>query len=93
MNVIKALKRVFKMPTLTIRLRLLGVVGMLCIMLVIGAVVGLTGIQQSNEASRKIYEGQLVPLSVSDQIARDSLHNFISLGEATYHLKQKSIVA
>ncbi|NII09230.1 methyl-accepting chemotaxis protein [Oleiagrimonas sp. C23AA] len=81
-----------KWPALTVRSRVLGVVAMLCVMLIIGAWIGLSGMQHANDATRRLYEQRLVPMSMTGEVARDSLRDFIALDEASVHVKQPSIV-
>lgn len=80
------------MPYLTVKLRLLGVVGMLVAMLLIGAWIGLANMSRGNDNLNQLYDGGLMPLSVSDQVARGSMLSFISLSEAAFQNDDKTIV-
>ncbi|MEO9078320.1 MAG: methyl-accepting chemotaxis protein [Rhodanobacter sp.] len=84
--------RLSGLRTLTIKTRLVGVLGLLCAMLMIGAWMGLSGMSRANEAAGHIYQNELVPLGNLDGIARSQLRNFISLSEAAVHSDDKSIV-
>src|SRR5574337_220151 len=88
---LSALSRL-RMPYLTVKLRLLGVVGMLVAMLLIGAWIGLDNMSRGNDNLNRLYDGGLMPLSVSDQVARGSMLSFISLSEAAFQNDDKSIV-
>ncbi|HJU26450.1 MAG TPA: Tar ligand binding domain-containing protein, partial [Rhodanobacteraceae bacterium] len=86
-----ALRRL-RMPAFTVKVRLIGVIGMLLAMLLVGAWMGLDGMARGNEGVGHIYRDGLVPLSVSDEVARNSLRDFISLTEAAFQLNDKAIV-
>ena len=77
----------------SVKARLIGVLGMLCAMLLIGAWIGLGGMALANESARSIYQDELIPLTSINEAARGSLNNFIALSEAAYHKDDKSIVA
>ena len=51
----------FKVPALTVRGRLYGVLGLLTLMLLGGAAVGLGAMHFQNEGMRQIYEEELAP--------------------------------
>ena len=72
----------FKMPALTIRGRLYGVLGLLTLMLIGGAAVGLGAMHFQNEGMRKIYEEELAPSEMLARINTNSLMSFVVLGEA-----------
>ena len=82
-----------RLTTLSVKARLIGVLGMLCAMLLVGAWIGLGGMAKANESARSIYEDELIPLNSINEAARGSLNNFIALSEAAYHKDDKSIVA
>ncbi len=82
----------FKKPTLTLKLRLIVVIGILTVMLLLGTWVSLAAMNQSDGVTREVYQDQLVPLTLSDQIARNSMRQFIAFSEAVFQLKHKSIV-
>jgi methyl-accepting chemotaxis protein-1 (serine sensor receptor) len=71
-----------KMPSLTVRGRLIGVLAMLGLMLIGGAVIGLGSMSLQNEGMRKIYDEEIVPTELISQINTRSLMSFIVLGEA-----------
>jgi methyl-accepting chemotaxis protein len=72
----------FKMPALTVRGRLYGVLGLLTLMLFGGAAVGLGAMHFQNEGMRQIYEEELVPAEMLTRINSNSLMSFVVLGEA-----------
>ncbi|MCX7515332.1 methyl-accepting chemotaxis protein [Frateuria hangzhouensis] len=92
MKMNKLFSRLPRLPGLTVKSSLIGVLGLLCVMLLVGAWMGLGGMARANESMRQIYQDQLVPLSHVDTVARGSLRDFISLSEATFHKDEKSIV-
>ncbi|MEZ2419923.1 methyl-accepting chemotaxis protein [Luteibacter sp. RCC_6_2] len=71
----------FKVPALTVRGRLYGVLGLLTLMLLGGAAVGLGAMYFQNEGMRQIYEEELVPSEMLTRINTNSLMSFIVLGE------------
>ncbi len=77
---------------LAVKYRLTGVIGMLLVMLLVAAWMGLDGMSSANDRVGYIYRDGLVPLSVSDEVARNSLRDFISLTEAAFHSNDKAIV-
>ena len=82
-----------RLTTLSVKVRLIGVLGGLCAMLLIGAWFGLGSMAQANESVRSIYQDKLIPLTSINEAARGSLTNFIALSEAAYHKDDKSIVS
>ncbi|KAF1004320.1 MAG: Methyl-accepting chemotaxis protein I [Luteibacter sp.] len=72
----------FKIPALTIRGRLYGVLGLLTLMLFGGAAVGLGAMHFQNEGMRQIYEEELVPSELLSRVNTESLMSFVVLGEA-----------
>ncbi|HET6804062.1 MAG TPA: methyl-accepting chemotaxis protein [Frateuria sp.] len=78
----------FKIPALTVRGRLRMVMGMLMLMLVSGAVIGIGGMQLQNEGMRSMYEEELVPAQTAARMRADSLMQYIVLGEAAKLVKQ-----
>lgn len=86
-------KKLSGLSTLTIKARLVGVLGMLCAMLLIGAWMGLHGMGQGNESTREIYQGDMLPAGQFNEISRNSWMQFVSLSEAVFHKDDKSIVA
>ena len=81
-----------RLTTLTVKMRLIGVLGLLCAMLLVGAWIGLGGMARANESARLIYQDELIPLTSINEVARGSLNNFISLSEAAFHKDDKAIV-
>jgi methyl-accepting chemotaxis protein len=72
----------FKVPALTVRGRLYSVLGLLTLMLLGGAAVGLGAMHFQNEGMRQIYEEELAPSEMLTRINTNSLMSFIVLGEA-----------
>jgi methyl-accepting chemotaxis protein-1 (serine sensor receptor) len=70
------------MPALSVRNRLIGVLGLLVLMLLGGAAIGLGSMYRQNEGTRQIYEDEMVPAAVVSEINSESLKSFIVLGEA-----------
>ena len=81
-----------RLSVLTVKARLIGVLGLLCLMLLVGAWMGLGGMASANESARQIYQDELLPLTSINEVARGSLENFISLSEAAFHKDDKAIV-
>ena len=71
-----------KFSSLGLRARLFGLVGMLGVMLLAGAAIGLVSMARQNEGTRQIYEGEMAPAQMVGNIRTDSLKAFIVLGEA-----------
>jgi methyl-accepting chemotaxis protein len=84
--------RVSRLTTLSVKARLIGVLGLLCTMLLVGAWIGLGGMARANESARLIYQEELIPLTSINEVARGSLHSFISLSEAAFHKDDKAII-
>lgn len=81
-----------ELKTLSIRTRLMGVMGMLFVMLLAGAWIGIRGMASANDNARVIYQSGLLPLTQINALARSSLLNFISLSEAAFRKDDKSVV-
>jgi methyl-accepting chemotaxis protein len=77
-----------KIPALTVRGRLYGVLGLLTAMLLGGAAVGLGAMYFQNEGMRQIYEEELAPSEKLSRINTNSLMSFIVLGEAATKIKE-----
>jgi methyl-accepting chemotaxis protein len=92
MKMKNAIARLFRLTTLTVKARLIGVLGLLCTMLLVGAWMGLGGMAQANESARRIYQEELIPLTSINEVARGELNGFISLSEAAFHMGDKAIV-
>jgi len=73
----------FKIPALTIRGRLRIVLGMLVLMLIGGAVIGLGSMQLQNDGLGHMYDQEVVPSQVVSKLAQRSLMSFLVMGEAT----------
>ena len=84
--------RVTSLSALTVKARLIGVLGLLCTMLLVGAWIGLGGMASANESARQIYQDELLPLTSINEVARATLTNFISLSEAAFHKDDKAVV-
>jgi methyl-accepting chemotaxis protein len=72
----------FKFTSLSIRARLIMLVGLLCVMLVAGAVIGLFAMSRQNAGTQSIYENELVPSQYVDNIRTNSLKYFLAMSEA-----------
>ncbi|HET8764654.1 MAG TPA: methyl-accepting chemotaxis protein [Rhodanobacter sp.] len=82
MNFNKLVSNLAKFSALSVKARLAGVLGLLCVMLIAGAAVGLGMMSWQNDNARKSYEDGMVPSQLMANLRRDSLMNFIVLGEA-----------
>ncbi|GLQ48923.1 methyl-accepting chemotaxis protein [Dyella flava] len=71
-----------KFFSLTIKARLIVLVGLLCFMLVAGAVIGLGSMARQNAGTQAIYDNELVPTQLTDTLRTSSLKYFIALNEA-----------
>ncbi|MFC5440694.1 methyl-accepting chemotaxis protein [Rhodanobacter ginsenosidimutans] len=80
--------RFTKMPTLSVKARLIGVLGLLGAMLIGGAIIGLGAMQMQNDGTREIYDGQMVPANLVATITQRSLMSYIALGEAASLMSQ-----
>jgi methyl-accepting chemotaxis protein len=72
----------FKLTSLSIRARLIMLVGTLCVMLVTGAVIGLFAMSRQNAGTQSIYDNELVPTQYVDNIRTNSLKYFLAMSEA-----------
>ncbi|MHB1272114.1 MAG: methyl-accepting chemotaxis protein [Rhodanobacter sp.] len=72
----------FKIPSFTVRNRLRIVLGMQVLMLIVGAVLGIGGMQMQDQAMSHMYQGNVVPAEMASQIQQRGLMAFIALGEA-----------
>ena len=87
----------FKIPSLTVRNRLRIVLGIQIVMLIVGAVLGIGGMQMQDVAMSHMYQGNVVPAEMASQIQQRGLMAFIALGEAANllgkpdQLKQKMV--
>jgi methyl-accepting chemotaxis protein len=82
----------FKVPALTVRGRLYGVLGLMTLMLLGGAAVGLGAMHFQNEGMRQIYEEELAPSETLSRVNTDSLLSFVVLGEAAAKVSNKDQV-
>jgi methyl-accepting chemotaxis protein-1 (serine sensor receptor) len=73
----------FKISALTVRGRLRIVLGMLVLMLIGGAVVGLGSMQLQNDNMRRMYDEEIVAAQATSQLAQRSLMSFLVLGEGS----------
>jgi methyl-accepting chemotaxis protein-1 (serine sensor receptor) len=80
--------RFTKMPTLSVKARLIGVLGLLGAMLIGGAIIGLGAMQMQNKGTHEIYDGQMVPANLVATITQRSLMSYIALGEAASLMSQ-----
>ncbi|HEU4669564.1 MAG TPA: methyl-accepting chemotaxis protein [Dyella sp.] len=76
-------KLAFKIPSLTLRWRLRLVLGLLMLMLVIGAMIGFGSMQLQNEGLRRVYQEEMVPSTLVSRINSKSLLAFILMSEAS----------
>ncbi|MBD8881949.1 MCP four helix bundle domain-containing protein [Rhodanobacter sp. 7MK24] len=74
--------RFSKLQNLSVKGRLIGMVGLLSGMLVVGAVAGLSVMAWQKEGMRMSYDNGMVPVSLMAELRVKSLMNFIVLGEA-----------
>jgi methyl-accepting chemotaxis protein len=72
----------FKLPALSVRGRLYSVLGLLTVMLIGGAVIGLGSMQLQNEGLRQMYEDEMLPIQMITNINARELMSFVVLGEA-----------
>ncbi|RDS81823.1 methyl-accepting chemotaxis protein [Dyella psychrodurans] len=72
----------FKFKSLSIKARLVMLVGLLCVMLLAGAGIGLGSMSQQNAGTQRIYASELVPSQYLDVVRSDSLKSFLTLNEA-----------
>ncbi len=72
----------FKLPALSVRARLYSVLGLLTVMLIGGAVIGLGSMQLQNEGLRQMYEDEMLPIQMITNINARELMSFVVLGEA-----------
>jgi len=82
-----------KIPALTVRGRLYGVLGLMAAMLIGGAAVGLGAMYLQNEGMRQVYEEELVPANMLSQVSTQALMSFVILGEGANKATDKSVVA
>ncbi|ULU27387.1 methyl-accepting chemotaxis protein [Dyella terrae] len=76
-------KFALKAPELNVRNRMRVVLGLLGLMLIAGAVIGIGGMQQQNDGMGKIYDEEIVPAQLVSQITEQHLMSFILLGESS----------
>ncbi len=75
-------KFTLKVPQLTVRGRLRLVFGLLGLMLIGGAVIGLGSMQLQNNGMGQIYDEEMVPTQIVSQLTAHQLMSFILLGES-----------
>ncbi|HEX7815948.1 methyl-accepting chemotaxis protein [Dyella sp.] len=73
----------FKIPSLSVRARLYGVMGLLTVMLIGGAIIGLGSMSLQNEGMRQIYEQEIVPAQLLSRMSQQGLMSFVILSEGT----------
>ncbi|KZC38094.1 MULTISPECIES: methyl-accepting chemotaxis protein [Rhodanobacter] len=88
MNIKKFMARFTRLPTLSVRARLIGTFALLGLMLAAGAAVGLGMMQWQNEGLRHSYEEGMVPAQLMATLRARSLMNFVVLGEAAGAIKK-----
>ncbi|MGP1666013.1 MAG: Tar ligand binding domain-containing protein, partial [Rhodanobacter sp.] len=57
--------------------------GLLGLMLIAGAVLGLGAMQMQNSGTEEIYEDQMVPATIEARLMQQSLMSYVALGEAS----------
>jgi methyl-accepting chemotaxis protein-1 (serine sensor receptor) len=67
---------------LTIKSRLIFVIGFLSLLLIGGGVIGLTSLSNANESLKQIYESHLVPMGKLDSVVRLIDKNRMSVAES-----------
>ncbi|RUL76172.1 methyl-accepting chemotaxis protein [Dyella choica] len=72
----------FKFLSSSVRARLVMLVGLLGVMLLAGAAIGLYSMSQQNAGTQRIYESELVPSQYLDLVRSDSLKSFLTMSEA-----------
>lgn len=72
----------FKFKSLSVRAKLITLVGLLGFMLLAGAAIGLYSMSQQNAGTQRIYALELVPSQYLDVVRSDSLKSFLTLNEA-----------
>ncbi|HEV2621243.1 MAG TPA: methyl-accepting chemotaxis protein [Frateuria sp.] len=82
----------FKIPALTVRARLRLVLGMLMVMLVAGAVIGIGSMQLQNDSMHSMYEQEILPAQNVALMRAKSLMQFIVLGEAASHVDNPDLL-
>ena len=86
-------KKLAGLSTLSVKARLSMLIGMLFVMLLVGAWMGLHGMSQGNDHTRQIYQGDMLPAGQLNEISRNSWMQFVGLSEGVFHKDDKSIVA
>src|ERR1700760_2437662 len=76
-------KFALKAPELSVKNRMRAVLGLLGLMLIAGAVIGIGSMQQQNEGMGKIYDEEIVPSQLVASITEHHLMSFILLGESS----------
>jgi methyl-accepting chemotaxis protein-1 (serine sensor receptor) len=71
-----------RLSNLSVRTRLIGVLGMLGLMLIAGTFVSLGTMAWQNEGMRRSYEEGMTPVQLMGELRSKSLLNFTVLGEA-----------
>ncbi len=80
--------RLSKLTALSVKARLIGMIGLMTIMLVVGAAVGLGVMSWQNSSMQKSYENGMVPVQLMSELHSRSLMNFIVLSEAAAVIKK-----
>jgi methyl-accepting chemotaxis protein len=81
-----ATKPLTRLGRLSVKARLIGVLGLLGAMLVVGAVGGLGTMSWQIDGLRQSYENAMVPAQLMGELRSKSLLNFLALGEAADHV-------
>jgi methyl-accepting chemotaxis protein len=71
-----------KFTSPTIKARLILLVGLLGVMLLAGAAIGLYSMSQQNAGTQRVYENELLPSQELDVVRSDALKSFLTLNEA-----------
>ncbi|WP_114239912.1 methyl-accepting chemotaxis protein [Dyella sp. C9] len=75
-------KFALKAPELSVRNRMRVVLGLLGLMLIGGAIIGIGSMQEQNDGMGRIYDEEIVPTQLVSQITARQLMSFILLGES-----------
>lgn len=92
MKLKKLTARLSGLAHLSVKARLIGVLGLLGVMLAAGALVGIGMMSWQNEGMRRSYEEAMIPAQLMGELRAKSLLNFTVLGEAANVIDHKDQV-
>ncbi len=92
MKLKKLTARLSGLAHLSVKARLIGVLGLLGVMLAAGALVGIGMMSWQNEGMRRSYEESMIPAQLMGELRAKSLLNFTVLGEAANVIDNKDQV-